>query len=264
MSLLISDSHPALTLSAPFKEHCDVFLKKHNLNYFQYIRVNKDGSSSLLTNKVDFTSFALQHAIKANVPLIYSCVKKEILNPNSYYFLWEPNLPVAPVAMARNEFNICNGLTFVERYPTHYTMIAFGAPHNNLGILDFYLNNIDILSNFIQEFKIKQSDVLQKLEGQPLILPPPQMDENLQEMLLKQSANIKNTKKQYPVTFANRVSYITQKEYECIRQLPYGLSAKQIGRALNISQRTVEQYFERVRTRVGCSTKAQLIQLLFS
>ena len=127
MSIILNDSHPSLALSNPLIEVCGEFLKKHHLNYFQIIRVNKDGLSSLLTNKVEFTRFAVQRAVKDNIPLIYSCIAKEYVNSSTYYFLWEPNLPTAPVAFAKNEFNICNGLTFVQRFPTHYYIDRIGG-----------------------------------------------------------------------------------------------------------------------------------------
>lgn len=256
---MISDSHPMLTQSAALMEYCGHFLKKHDLNYFQVVRVNQDGSTVVLTNRADFTRFAIQHAIKANVPLVYSSVNKESLNANSYYFLWEHNLPTAPVAMVRNEFNMANGLTFVERYPRHYYMIAFAAPIENTRVLDFYLNNIDLIQKFIHGFKAQQQDLLQKVESQPLILPPPLLDENLEEMLLPSKPN---SCKRISVTFGGQKSYLTPQEYECIKQLPLGLTAKQIARNLIISHRSVEKYFERVKNRMGCSNKRDLIELL--
>lgn len=259
MSLLLSDSHPAFTLSAPLVEYCGHFLQKHNLNYFQVIRVNQDGSSTLLTNRPDFTRFSIDFALKNNVPLIYSCAKKEVVDPSSYYFLWEPNLPAQPVAMVRNEFNICNGLTFVERFPTHYYMIAIGAPLDNHGVLDFYLNNIELIRNFIRGFRMEQQSLMQTLESQPLILAKPLQDENLESMLLDTRLSVRQ---RIPVTFKNHKSYITLKEYECIKQIPLGLSAKEIAKRLKLSPRTVEQYFERVKIRVGCRSKRDLIQLL--
>jgi LuxR family quorum-sensing system transcriptional regulator SolR len=259
MSTILSDSHPALALTGSLVEYCDHFLKKHNLNYFQIIRVNQDGSTSVLTNRADFTRFAMQFAIKANVPLVYSCVKKEIIDPCSYYFLWEPNLPAAPVAILRNEFNFANGLTLVERYSTHYYMIAFAAPQSNKGVLDFYLNNIDLLKNYIQAFKERLRDLLDTLESQPFILPPPLQDENLQDMLLSTTPQ---PPKKKSVIFNNQETYLTPKEHECIQQLSLGLSAKKIGQCLDISHRTVEQYFERAKIRTGCRTKQDLIQLL--
>lgn len=278
-STYISDSHPGLSLSGPLLAYCNHFLKRHHLNYFQIIRVNRDGSTALLTNQVEFTRFALQRAVKVNVPLVYSCLKKEVLDPSAYYFLWEPNLPAEPVAFARNEFNVCNGLTFVERYPTHYYMIAFAAPSDNHGILDFYLNHIEELRNFIRQFREEQASILRTLEAKPLILPPSQMDENFQDMLLPDEKSIepqsaqmvnqiekrqsdfrKNTR--MPVNFRGFKSYLTFKEYNCIKLLPLGLSSKQIGTKLELSHRTVEQYFERARNRTGCASKSDLIELL--
>lgn len=256
---MISDSHPSLTFSSPLMEYCGHFLKKHDLNYFQFLRVNQDGSIALLTNQADFTRFCIDHAIKTNSPMSYSCVKKEVIDPASYYFLWEPNLPVEPVAMVRNEFNITNGLAFVERFPTHYYMIAFAAPLSNKGILDFYLNNIDLLRNFIRTFKDHMHDALGILESQPIILPPALQDAHLEEMLLKTPLNARQRKL---VIFNNRESYLTSKEYACITQLSLGLSAKKIGQYLDISHRTVEQYLERAKVRTGCRSKQDLIQLL--
>jgi len=259
MNPILSSSHPALTLTPALTEYCGQFLKKHNLNYFQVIRVNQDGSTVLLTNRANFTQYCIEYAMQHNVPLIYSCVKKEILDPSSYYFLWEPNLPARPVAMVRNEFDVTNGLTFVERHATHYYMIAFAASHTNHGVLDFYLNNIELLKNFVSQFTDQQRGLMQALESKPLILPKSLQDENLEDMLLQRSSH---SRKRIPIVFRGRSSYVTLKEYECLKQLPRGLSTKEIGRVLNISPRTVEQYFERVKTRIGCKSKQDLIQLL--
>jgi DNA-binding CsgD family transcriptional regulator len=269
----IPDSHPALSGSTALMDYCGHFLKKNNLNYFQVIRVNQDGSTVVLTNRAEFTRFCIQHAIKSNVPLVYSSVNKEVVNASSYYFLWEPNLPIAPVAMVRNEFNMANGLTFVERFPTHYYMFAFAAPTENLAVLDFYLNNMDVIKSFIHGFKDQQQQLLKTVEKTPLILPAPLWDKNLENMLLNDSIMDNSQDKlkdestswrKIPVSFNGHDSYLTAQEYECIRLLPLGLSAKNIGRKLNISFRTVEKYFERIKARIGCSSKQELISLLTS
>ena len=45
----------------------------------------------------------------------------------------------------------------------------------------------------------------------------------------------------------NNTSYITEQEFECIKRLPLGYSAKQIGRELNISFRSVRPIFRELR-----------------
>lgn len=255
MQNLLPASHPSLALSAPLKEYCDRFLKKYNLNYFQIIRVNSDGSTAILTNQPEYIQFAYGYSTKVDTSFIFSCLKKEVLNPALYYFLWEPNLPSLPVSLAR-EFNICNGLTFVERYPTHYYMFGFAAPHTNHGILDFYINNVELLQDFIQNFKEEQKNLLLTLESNPIILPATQIDANLKSMLLKKNGY------KIPVNIGNRSSYITSKEYECLQKLKMGYTAKEIGRGLKISPRTVEEYFLRIKNRTGCSKKPDLINLI--
>ncbi len=252
---LLPISHPTIALSGPLKDYCDRFLKKYNLNYFQIIRVNDDGSTAILTNQPEYIQFVFSYAKKSDIPCIYSCLKeKEVLNPALYYFLWEPNLPSLPVSLAR-EFDICNGLTFVERFPTHYYMFGFATPSSNRGILDFYINNIELLQNFIRNFKEEQKKLLLTLESNPIILPAKQIDTNLQSMLLKNGYKI-------PINFQNRSSYITMQEYHCLQKLKLGYSAKEIARFLNISPRTVEEYFLRIKSRTGCSKKQHLLHLI--
>lgn len=65
-----------------------------------------------------------------------------------------------------------------------------------------------------------------------------------------------------PIVFGNKKSYITRQEFECIGRLPLGKTAKDISRDLKISHRTVEGYFSRVMTRIGCRNKKELILLL--
>lgn len=250
----IPSTHPTITLSTPIKEYSNLFLKNYNLNYFQIIRVNQNGSTSILSTQPQYIQHCFSYSTKINVPFIYSCLKKEILNPALYYFLCESNLPTLPISIARG-FNLCNGLTFVERHPTHYYMYTFAAPSTHHGILDFYINNIECLQHFIQNFKEEQKDLLTTLEKNPIILPTLQVDTNLKSMLLNNNYKIS-------VKFRNYESYITAREYQCLQKLKMGYPIKKTGYLLNLSPRTVEEYLVRIKNRTGCSRKQDLIQLI--
>lgn len=260
MIMIVHALHPALTLMTPLQEYCRSFLTKHHLNYFQVLRVYQNGATAYLSTISGYTEWAINYALKRNAPFVYSCVKKNLVNPASYFFLWEENLPTAPVALVRNEFGICNGLTLVERTSTYYDMWGFATPFDNTNAISFYINNLDLLRNFVKYFKEEQKRLIQELESQPLLFPKAQHDVNLSEMLLSPSDT--KPRVRIPVIFKNKQSYITPQERECISKLPLGLTTKQIAHILKISPRTVEQYFERVKTRVGCLSKLDLIQLL--
>lgn len=52
---------------------------------------------------------------------------------------------------------------------------------------------------------------------------------------------------------------LSKREIECIYYLVRGMTARQIGEELDLSHRTVEFYLERVKAKLKCSTKSELI-----
>jgi len=58
-------------------------------------------------------------------------------------------------------------------------------------------------------------------------------------------------------------SKLTQKEKECIYELAKGKSAKQIAHALRNSPRTIETHLQNIKQKLGCHTRAQIIEKAF-
>ena len=54
--------------------------------------------------------------------------------------------------------------------------------------------------------------------------------------------------------------YLTQREAECMMLLLQGMTMKGIGQQLELSPRTVEYYLKRIKERIGCRTKKELIK----
>ncbi len=78
-------------------ELSSVFLKKYGLNYFQYARIYKDGSTIPLSNRHDF----LMARVRAKRRVL-SSINEEQVNLQSYSFLWNGNLPNEDTNMARD------------------------------------------------------------------------------------------------------------------------------------------------------------------
>lgn len=55
---------------------------------------------------------------------------------------------------------------------------------------------------------------------------------------------------------------LTVREKECARYLVKGMTAKEIGRVLKISYRTVECHIENIKAKFGCSRQAQLVSMI--
>lgn len=54
-------------------------------------------------------------------------------------------------------------------------------------------------------------------------------------------------------------THLSLREQECVNFIAKGLTAKQIGKALNISNRTVETYLENVKRKLCCHNRAELL-----
>lgn len=53
--------------------------------------------------------------------------------------------------------------------------------------------------------------------------------------------------------------HITTREMQVLRHVVLGLSAKRIGRSMNISHRTVEKYIENLKNKFKCDSKSSLL-----
>jgi LuxR family transcriptional activator of conjugal transfer of Ti plasmids len=52
---------------------------------------------------------------------------------------------------------------------------------------------------------------------------------------------------------------ITKREYDCLHLTLRGQSARAVGESLGISQRTVEEYLNNVKRKLGVHSKSELI-----
>jgi DNA-binding CsgD family transcriptional regulator len=71
-----------------------------------------------------------------------------------------------------------------------------------------------------------------------------------------------NKIKRYTLETDNGTCHITAREFDCIKELLQGKTAKAIGRTLNITHRTVESHILHVKQKLNCHFKSELIDYL--
>ena len=232
-------------LSDALKTFATPFLNTLGCNYFQYLKVNRDGSFSYLTTQPHWDEFTLQELKKRNQPAVYSHIDTHTLDKHKFTFLWDPNLPEEPVRLAR-QFNIANGFTFVERYEDFYYMFGFASPVGNKRAIDTYFNSLNSMHDFLQAFKYQQRKLIADIDTLRIHVPKSRQDCNLNTMLLT----------------TQKPKHLTAQELACIKGLAKSMSYKEIAKSLNLSPRTVETYINRVRLRYGLQYKKDLVALL--
>lgn len=65
------------------------------------------------------------------------------------------------------------------------------------------------------------------------------------------------------LSYGGHFTKLTKREAECIALLYHGLNNKLIAKKLNISYRTVEEYFSKIKTKLGCKTRLDIYRVAF-
>lgn len=142
MRIDVSVDHPTFLLKEKVQESSQNFLNRFGFNYFQYLRCYADGSVGLLANDTDLFEFALG---KDTMPMAFSSFKEQHQASHSYWFLWDEELPEAPVRLMRETFRKHNGLTLVRRSQNYYDMIAVSSASELPNAGSFYLNKLKVI-----------------------------------------------------------------------------------------------------------------------
>lgn len=235
-------------LQSELHEITHPFLSQHKLNYFQFGRIHEDGATTALVTNLNFLEERLAKK-RGNK----SYISSEQIDKQTYFFLWNNGLPEIDTGIAR-EFDLDNGICLVERYADHYHLIAFAAPTKEKQIVNFYLNNLGLLKNFINEFKDKAAPIIARAE-QSRIMPTPELqDENGPVMLWSK-------KKKVTIEVSGNSISLSPREWLCWQTLAYGPTVKEIAARLGLSPRTVETYYNRLKFKLGVNSRSELISL---
>lgn len=149
----------------------------------------------------------------------------------------------------------------------------FATKSSDPKYLNTYFNNQDLLNHFILYFRSKTNSLLANAKKDILVTEQlVKKDEgNIMENVLGETALVASKEQflqeiqltHYPLnTLSGKVVNVPRAEYNCLKLLATGRSAKEIGMILNISSRTVETNFQNAKLRLGCYTRKNLLDIM--
>ncbi len=159
--------------------------------------------------------------------------------------------------MASQDFNVNLGLNIIQKIPGGIEGFGFGLKTNDPIQHMALLNELPLLHAFLNEYKkqIKTNILFENLvDVASLIGPsffevPKKPAPNLRQLILgKMKIKVENP--------------FTRRESEVIEYLLEGYSASQTGDKLFLSKRTIEHHIERIKDKLDCTSKLELIQKL--
>lgn len=179
---------------------------------------------------------------------------------------WHGGSDLPVFTHGRDYFNSHYGVTLCQQVDDGCEFFFFSSGKENQAMLDIYINNLDLLERFAAYFKVEARTILRgcgqqrivRQENAKVIIPA---SEDIQRELFLQSTGIEST---VMSQFLQKFERLTPRENECLGYLLKESTTANIAAAMNISIRTAETHIERIKTKLHCRTKNELIIKLLS
>jgi DNA-binding CsgD family transcriptional regulator len=216
---------------------------------FSYGRIEDNGNAVHLTNC-------------ANVSEIYYGEKLYLDDAHAVHpfllrsgivFMPDNHFP-ADVQKLFKEANISHMLLILEHSDDLTEKFFFGIKSTNKKQATVLITYLDLLMSFIRYFKREASDLINKARKENFNIKSTLgkvFVEGIPTPLLNTDPQVKR--------FLNMVNPLTTRERQCLELFKKGKTAQMTGAILGISQRTVEHYFDNIKNKLGCSSKADLL-----
>ncbi len=257
----------------PFMRHVDAVhsasssLKKVGIHSVVYVQLYHTGERVILTNNPDWQTHFLDN--NYNLMPVLGCFDFPKNVSMDKAFLSSSCLPDIPeIRSSMRQFDIGQTLIAVERFTDYVEYMFFSAHIENKTANNFYFNNQDFFVNYIHFFRSKLSEEIKESCTHKIQLPLP--DHNhphasfkiYNNDLEKKVKTFKSEIKLYEIYVTNAANIgLSDRERQCIHHMCLGLTAKQTGKELSLSQRTIEYYLDNIKNKVGVKSKFKLIEL---
>ncbi len=238
-------------------------LQRHfGINYFCYQRVSNAGEWTLLSNNADW----LHHSADKRFYLCDPSLVNPELCQSGFSFPethQHADFQNALISDAVSLYDLCHTLAIIERTSAGCEYYFFTAPTGHAQVYNHYLNNMHLLRyTFSEYFKTQLARELATLDDHAVDIKLAKQalygdKDNVLAVADTQSAaaNFLADIKQMPVTVM-----LTPREQECLQLYRQGNTAKDTGRLLGISPRTVEYHLENIKQKYGCRNKRDLLK----
>ncbi len=222
------------------------------IDNFCYLKIMKDNSFLDLTN--NFTDFTEKYFLTIEKPSLDFCnyIKKCSTEKSSYLIWFVKKDSKDKLSILMDEYNIYNGFSIFSLSQDGTDIFSFSFNKSAGNKSDFFIKNTALLDSFTSYFKKKSYHLVSGLnkKDMPLFTEPFEIQSQEPKNYNKYLVFAKNN---------NRVIALSKQEYNCIKLLEQARSYKEIGKAMQISSRTVESYLESVKNKTGCICKSDMI-----
>lgn len=210
-----------------------------NVQFHSLIRIFANGERFLISrNKEESISYMENRLFRYGV--YEKNHPKNHQNISSGFRMWD-YLSYAPPEIFQHrlqKFNMAHGLTVIQQHGNYCDFFGFSTTPGNTQINNFYLDQKELFTQFVQNFYIQMADTLLNLATKIFMLPSS------------------------TVFVSNPILSLTPRQLDCSQLLAKGITSKEIARVLNLSPRTVETHIDTLKDKFRAKNRVHLIHSL--
>ncbi len=236
-------------------------LEEINTHGFIFIRHFRDGRFIDLSNQIEWSDHFLNKYMQQKYPS--SAITDHMFIAEGIS-LWSLNKENIIWQEGENFFDFGNGISIAINKEKYTDIFCFYTHKDQLQMNEFYISNLGLLRKFSDYFLEKAAPLIKRELRDPLITPgiysknKPVINKDEKEKLLNKFLSVIDPAYQH----IKKAGRITPRELNCINLCAKGKSAKQIGKELFLSSRTVETHLKNARLKLECSNLAELISIV--
>lgn len=248
LAIALASSQEVEEIARPLKEYFSVTSLVYAKNY-------NDGSEIRLTNQPRWIEHYYQNSL-----YLKSGFEQHPEKLQSGYAIWSHLSHHQSVLKAARDFNIDHGMTLIQKTSDGCEFYFIGTTTDNAHVANLLLNNLEFLHRFTYYFKEQATRLLNTANAHRIIIPEKfnTVFSNEQGLPCKYSLNLQKILSFKKVNLNNDIN-LSARELACATLLTQGKSARLIAEALFLSPRTVETHIKRLKEKLSCHSKAELI-----
>lgn len=205
-------------------------LKAFNMTSFIYNRIVDDKYMVISSHH---SPFRKQFGYTADKT--FFDIQLESLNEDKKYSLWQCSFNDVPYMDFFRRRNINHGIGLYRNHAYYKESFHFASTNDNPQILDFYLNNLNLLNSLCDDFLDRMGTILAPVSEKFIYVMEPEAD---------------------PLSI-----YLTQKEQLCLQMLEKGYTNKEIAQHFGNSPRTIEEHVANIMRKYKVDSRQAFINI---
>jgi len=239
------------------KKATSALMDCYNINEFYYFKVNSNGDFGFLGSYLAWNEYFVANHLYLNIP--YYRHPKFILSGIIPLPQIEDSGFAKVLAAGKERFNVHRCFAWIAKLSDGFE--GFGISSNTSSEYQnlYLLNELPYFQLFAKYFKSSNAILFEKLEENKCnlvdLIGPSFYDPN--SLTISQASKRELFLKSMGM---NCRKSLTEREMEVTKFLLSGYSASKIATEINLSKRTVEHHVERIKEKLACNSKSELIQ----